>query len=114
MRIANLFRRKKHFVPTEEVGVLEALNKAKAAMPERIVEAHMHCAQHREEIESSTLCGCFYCQRIFKPEEISEWIADGTCAMCPKCEIDAVIGDASGYPVTKKFLKEMNYYWFKK
>jgi hypothetical protein len=34
-------------------------------------------------------------------------------ALCPKCNIDAVIGSASGYPVTDKgFLQTMYGFYF--
>jgi hypothetical protein len=78
--------------------------------------AHKHSIYHREEILRSTICGCFYCLAIFPPNEITEWIdvrdGQGTTAMCPYCDIDSVIGDASGFPITKAFLKEMNEHWF--
>lgn len=36
-------------------------------------------------------------------------------ALCPHCGIDALIGDASGLPVTDAaFLLEMHAHWFKK
>jgi hypothetical protein len=38
---------------------------------------------------------------------------DGSCAVCPRCGIDSVIGDASGLPVAEPaFLDEMNRHWF--
>jgi len=40
------------------------------------------------------------------------WTDTGETAICPRCSIDSVIGDASGLPVTKEFLKEMNKHWF--
>ena len=85
---------------------------AKAKMPEPIRSAHKHSSQHRSEIESSDVCGCFYCGKTFPPSEIQEWVDDGKTAMCPKCGIDSVLGSASGYPFTKEFLDEMNQYWF--
>jgi acetone carboxylase gamma subunit len=36
----------------------------------------------------------------------------GMCALCPRCEIDSVLGDASGYPITHDFLSKMRHYWF--
>jgi hypothetical protein len=33
-------------------------------------------------------------------------------ALCPYCYTDSVLGDASGYPITEEFLKEMNKRWF--
>lgn len=74
--------------------------------------AHKHSSNHRGELESSALCGCFYCLSIFRPSEIVEWIDDDQTAICPKCPVDSVIGSASGFPVTKEFLKRMYDYWF--
>ena len=76
------------------------------------VSAHKHCSLHRAEIEGSSLCGCFYCLATFPPGELSEWIDDGQTALCPKCEIDSVIGSAAGFPITQEFLTQMHDYWF--
>ena len=64
---------------------------------------------------SSKLCGCFYCERNFKPTEIEEWIdkniQTGETAICPKCGIDSVL--SSKFPIGDKlFLSEMNLLWF--
>ncbi|HIF5693436.1 TPA: hypothetical protein ACX3DQ_004582, partial [Vibrio parahaemolyticus] len=89
---------------------------------EDIEKAHGHSANHREEIERSEVCGCFYCLSIFKSQEIVDWCdvyADGVggskyghTALCPKCSIDSVLGSASGYPITIDFLNQMNSKWF--
>jgi hypothetical protein len=80
------------------------------------IEAHKHCTGSRKEIEQSNLCGCFNCLAIFRPAEIHRWWDDEygmpQTPVCPKCEIDSVIGDKSGYPITKEFLSKMNKYWF--
>ena len=48
----------------------------------------------------------------FDPWEITVWIDDpaGT-AVCPYCGMDSVIGEASGYPITHKFLQRMQKYY---
>jgi len=74
--------------------------------------AHKHCSLNRAELESSEVCGCFYCFAMFAPSEISEWIDQGQTAICPKCPVDSVIGSMSGYPVTREFLERMHAYWF--
>ncbi|HEU0053041.1 MAG TPA: cytoplasmic protein [Longimicrobium sp.] len=76
------------------------------------VEAHRRSIYHREEVMASETCGCFYCIAIFPPSAIEEWTDDATTAICPKCGIDSVIGSASGYPVTREFLREMKSFWF--
>ena len=81
------------------------------------IEAHKVSSNHREQIEQSDLCGCFYCLSIYPPSEILDWCDEShdlvaVTALCPKCGIDSVIGSASGYPVTKEFLKKMTTHWF--
>jgi hypothetical protein len=78
-----------------------------------ILDAHTHTVRHRLELESSDKAGCFYCCEVYSPTEIEDWVDNDDCALCPRCGIDSVIGAASGFPVTdKKFLKEMNEFWF--
>lgn len=36
----------------------------------------------------------------------------GETALCPKCGIDSVIGDGSGFAVDQSMLVEMNALWF--
>ena len=80
------------------------------------IKAHNHSFKSRREIEQSTLCGCFKCLAIFKASEIVDWWdeVDGIpqTPVCPKCGIDSVIGDKSGYPITKEFLNKMKKHWF--
>jgi len=80
------------------------------------IKAHNHSFKSRREIEQSTFCGCFKCLAIFKASEVEDWWAevDGIhlTPACPKCGIDSVIGDKSGYPITKKFLNQMKKHWF--
>lgn len=65
------------------------------------------------ETRQDKRCGCFYCLRVFDPSEIEEWIEDERdTALCPYCGIDSVIGESSGYPLTREFLAEMQQYWF--
>lgn len=81
-------------------------------MPD-FVDAHAFSANHKEQLQNDKKCGCFFCERIFSPQEITEWVSDisGT-AICPYCSVDAIIGEGSGYPLTKEFLAQMRKYWF--
>jgi len=78
--------------------------------------AHKHCFKNRSELLAGDSCGCFYCLAIFPPSEIERWVDDdegiGMTALCPKCDIDSVIGSKSGFRITPEFLKEMNKRWF--
>lgn len=94
-------------IPSREVKITEMILMAK------YINAHKHSSNHKELLLKDNKCGCFYCLAIFAPSEIEEWVEDalGT-AICPYCGIDSVIGESSGYPITKTFLKRMELYWF--
>ena len=81
-------------------------------------KAHKFASNNMQALKSDRICGCFYCISIFAPKEIKEWIiADnpsdkhGT-AVCPHCGVDSVIGESSGFPITKEFLQAMYQRWF--
>lgn len=79
-----------------------------------LVQAHRRSAGHRTEVLASRCCGCFHCGAQFPPRAITAWVKDANeaTAFCPRCDIDAVLGDASGYPITPAFLAEMRERWF--
>ena len=63
-------------------------------------------------IKASTVCGCFSCEMIFPANTVSHWVTDigngeEATALCPCCTMDTVIGDASGFPVTREFLHDI-------
>lgn len=74
--------------------------------------AHAFSKDHRQAIEDSASCACFYCLESFVPSEISEWTDGGQTAICPRCGIDAVLGDAQPLELTPELIKEMNLAWF--
>lgn len=81
---------------------------------EMLKEAHKASLCNKDSILRSTQCGCFNCCRIMKPSSvIYQKEANGQkTGVCPYCYIDSVIGDASGYPITKEFLEAMQERWF--
>lgn len=82
-------------------------------MDSRVLEAHRFCSNNKSMLSKDKKCGCFYCLAIFDPSEIREWVSEREdTAICPYCGIDSVIGECSGYPITKEFLKKMRDHWF--
>lgn len=81
-------------------------------MPYDVYEAHELCSNNREALSKAEKCGCFYCERIFDPKEIYEYIPNSNDAFCPHCGIDSVIPENDKYPVTPEFIKLMREYWF--
>lgn len=82
------------------------------------IVAHSFSNNHMEQLKKDSVCGCFYCEKIFHPAQITDWIViDNDCdalgtARCPYCGIDAVIGESSGFPITEEFLSGMHHRWF--
>jgi NAD-dependent SIR2 family protein deacetylase len=95
--------------------ILERYVKLKIEMKIDFDKVHDQCGWHEEAILESKKCGCFYCLRIFPPDEIIEWIKEsencprgpGKTAVCPYCGIDSVLPDIIDYELTKEFLKSM-------
>ena len=75
-------------------------------------DAHLHTSCNRAEIEESKLCHCICCQTQFHSSEISEYTDEGDTAICPYCDCDAVIGDASGIRMTNELLERLNEKYF--
>ena len=61
-------------------------------------------------------CGCFYCKSIYSASEVNEWCDnDGRgdkTALCPKCGIDSVLGDATFVELTPELLELVNMLFF--
>jgi hypothetical protein len=75
--------------------------------------AHRRSTDHRNELERSEVCGCFYCLATFVAADVEEWIDDDGTALCPRCGVDSVLGSASGYPAgDRRFLEAMHARWF--
>jgi hypothetical protein len=74
------------------------------------IRAHEHAKRNRKEIRASGVCGCFHCISMFPPSHVKRWLQQ--TAFCPHCNVDAVIGGASGFPITADFLTEMQRVWF--
>lgn len=86
---------------------------------EDYIEAHKFCSNNMPLLKKDSLCGCFYCLKIFNPAEIEDWIIGDSpidrlgTAICPHCGVDSVIGESSGYPITEDFLERMRKRWFR-
>ncbi len=77
------------------------------------IGAHKFSINNQRMLEKDTVCGCFYCLKIFDPKEITAWLKDtsGT-AVCPYCDTDSIIGAHTGSPITREFLEKMHQHWF--
>jgi hypothetical protein len=74
-----------------------------------VLKALKHAVANEDEINASEECGCFHCLEVFPKDEIEEFVdgEDGMSAVCPKCSVESVIGDAAGFPLTEELLDAM-------
>ena len=77
-------------------------------------EVHSHSFKNRDEILRSDVCHCLYCKRAFSSTSVVKWVDNDQTARCPKCGIDAVVGDASGVDMTPALLNELHDHWFER
>lgn len=90
----------------------EVVDPYKKELEQDCVNAHKHSSNHKEKLQKDKRCGCFYCLRIFSPQDIDQWLDIEGTAICPYCGVDSIIGESSGYPITHEFLLKMKKYWF--
>ena len=81
-----------------------------------LYKLHHSTFRNEKQIQGSTNCGCFYCQSIYPASEVREWCDnDGRgdkTALCPKCSIDSVLGDATFVELTPELQELMNMMFF--
>lgn len=80
--------------------------------------AHDQAVFNRHSLAEADKCGCFFCQKVFSPDEIKEYHPErgfeGATALCPHCGIDSVIPDNGLFCPggNEAFLKAMHEHWF--
>jgi len=81
---------------------------------------HRYCTRNRALLARSERAGCFYCEAVFAPAEITDWIPEsasddldtGVTALCPRCGIDSVLPAAAPIVISAELLAEMKKHWF--
>ncbi|MEI8095113.1 MAG: YqiA/YcfP family alpha/beta fold hydrolase [Spirochaetales bacterium] len=82
--------------------------------------AHKLSSAHEPLIRSSKVCGCFFCGKLFGPEEIVDWVEEGSSrpekpvrtALCPYCPVDSVLPESPRYRLDAAFLAQMREEYF--
>lgn len=65
--------------------------------------------RNKKALTTCVKAGCYHCSEIFETKDITEYTDQGETALCPKCNVDAVIPNSK---ITKEELKEIHNYWF--
>lgn len=76
-------------------------------------DASKYSIHNIKQLEESEIAGCYFCCQIFKPSEVEEFVDEDDTVICPKCGIDSVLGDKSGYEINIETLKKLKERWFK-
>ena len=61
-----------------------------------------HTRENRAEVGRSEVCGCLYCEQLYRPGEIVGWV--GETALCPRCGRKSVVGSDAGIVLTRELL----------
>ena len=71
---------------------------------QQIDEYLAHSANNGTEILRSRQAGCFFCESLFSAKEIHDWDneSNSLTAVCPRCGMHSVVGDASGLPLDEE------------
>ncbi|MCR4634328.1 MAG: hypothetical protein K5648_09410 [Erysipelotrichaceae bacterium] len=80
-----------------------------------LFKIHTYIFDNYKELQRSTLCGCYRCEKTFFPYEVKDFVLDedgGLSALCPYCESLSVISDASGYRISRTLLHKMKKQWY--
>ncbi len=73
---------------------------------------HKYSVKHRQQVMSSEVCGCFYCCKLFSPDTVTQWTDHEQTALCPLCNIDAVLPGCNFDEITEELLQQMHEFWF--
>lgn len=79
---------------------------------EKIKLAIKFATSNKDALGKSKYAACYYCQQVFLANEVVEFLEVENTALCPKCGIDSVLPDTSGYEFTKENLLELHKFWF--
>jgi hypothetical protein len=66
---------------------------------------------NKTTLEESPRCACYHCIKIFEPKEIKEWTDNNDTAVCPFCNIDAVLPELVGFPFSEDLLHKIHDFW---
>jgi len=75
--------------------------------------AHHRSLRNRQLLSDGGECGCFYCLSTFNAGEVTEWVHDGSTALCPRCHIDSVLSGRVD-SIVPAFLRRMHEFYFER
>ena len=87
------------------------IKKAKSKLD--FFKAHEFTMDNYQMLFAKQECVCIYCKKRFMSNEIKDYTySKSGVALCPFCEIDSVIGEYSGFELSKEFIDKMHKIFF--
>lgn len=79
-----------------------------------IDEAIKYATSNEKEIQKSKIAGCYFCLRVYPASEITDedYLVEERTAMCPHCQVNAVLPDTSGFELSTETLEKIHNYYF--
>jgi hypothetical protein len=77
-----------------------------------VKDAVLYSMKNKANLEDSSQAGCYYCYKIFDPQQITEYTDEGKTAICPFCKVDAVLPNLNLMEFSEEFLKKTHKHWF--
>lgn len=74
--------------------------------------ALMLAMRNNKNLKICAQAGCYQCNKIYPVTEIKDFTDQGETAVCPYCQIDAVIPDSCGITLTTENLIAIKKHWF--
>ncbi len=79
---------------------------------DNIERVPLFAMKNRQALAESDLGGCYHCMQSFSVHAIEQWTDNGETALCPLCEVDAVIPQSSGILLDEDTLQVIHDRWF--
>jgi hypothetical protein len=82
-------------IECRECKATRALNEAGELFTDALTlskkEASLLSLHNRSEIKEGVPCVCYFCMQVIDGGDIEEWADDGDTAVCPRCNVDAIV-----------------------
>lgn len=79
------------FTPRPSAGALTNKPGARKNMNPQVEGASKLSYRNHDQIREGAPCGCYFCLHVFDGGAVTEWTDAGQTALCPRCDIDAVL-----------------------
>ncbi len=96
----------------ETLNTLYRKQDAEAAAQALVERAPKLSIRNRTSLAGAARMGCYFCMQLFPANTVEEWADDGETAVCPYCNVDALIAETPSVQLNEELLARMMERWF--